>query len=223
STGESCMLLYLDTATGSGGSSYDRWNFAVTSANATSRTRTVASTGSTNPVHVGSWTHIAAVTYSASGKYIEIYVDGIPAASATPSTTWSSGCTSFELARQLDQGGTHSYFPGEIADVQTWAGTVLTPTQIADLSGTPGYDLFPSDGTQITSAASASTYQWQTACAEMQFYQGKLTVKETCTGSSSVSYGPGGYPDAVLTLQKDGNLVIYGSYGTVLWKTGTDN
>jgi hypothetical protein len=95
----------------------------------------------------------------------------------------------------------------------------------------------------------------------MQFYQGKISIKETCSGSSTVTYGPGGYPDAVLTLQKadgnlviypsaadatagtgaiwaantdtnpgdamflqpDGNLVVYGTYGNVLWKSETDN
>jgi hypothetical protein len=31
------------------------------------------------------------------------------------------------------------------------------------------------------------------------------------------------HPNDAMFLQPDGNLVIYGSYGTVLWKTGTDN
>lgn len=207
STKESCMALYLDTYT-SGSTSYGRWNFETTSNNSTSRTLTVASTGSTNPVHVGSWTHIA-VTYNATAKYMELYVDGIPATSAQPGTAWSSGCTSFEIAHYFDQNGLHSYFPGEIADVEVWRNTTLTPTEIADQSGTPGYKLFPSDGTQYTSASSATAYQWKTACASMGFYQGKLTIKETCSGSSTPTYGPGGYPSAVLTLQKDGNLVIY--------------
>ena len=219
STDESCMGLYLDTYTDSSGHTFGRWNFETTSANSTSRTLTVASVGSSNPVHVGSWTHVA-VTYDASTKYMELYVDGIPATSAKPSTVWSSGCTSFELAHHFDQGGLHSYFPGDIADVEVWAGATLTPTEIADLSGTPGYILFPSDGTQYASAASATTYQWKTACADMGFYQGKLTVKETCSKSSTVTEGPGGYPNAVLTLQKDGNLVMYPSAADATADTG---
>jgi hypothetical protein len=36
-------------------------------------------------------------------------------------------------------------------------------------------------------------------------------------------HGTTGNTSAVLTLQKDGNLVIYGTYGKALWKSGTDN
>lgn len=221
-TKETCMDLYLDSTT------YGRWNFAVSNSNSASATWAVATTGSTNPIHVGSWTHLA-VTYSAANKYMEIYVDGIPAASASPTTPWGDGCTSFELAHDWNGGAIHSYFNGYIADVEAWRGTTLTPTEIAYLSGTPGYVLFPSDSTQIPSASSATTYQWtKAACAEMQFYQGKLTIKETCTGTKTVSYGPGGYPDAVLTLQDDGNLVIYPTAADAtaqagaLWASGTD-
>ena len=225
---ESCMDLYLDTATTSSGATYGRWNFATTNSNATTRTETVASSGSTNPVHVGSWTHIA-VTYSAANKYMELYVDGIPAASASPASVWGDGCTSFELAHFFDQGQIHAYFPGEIADVEAWRGTALTPTEIADLSGTPGYDLFPSDSSQYTSAASSTTYQWQTACGEMKFYQGQLAVKETCTGTTTATYGTAGSTSAVLTLQKDGNLVIYpnaadaSAQTSATWAAGTES
>jgi hypothetical protein len=45
------MDLYLDTATTSSGATYGRWNFATSNANATTRTETVASTGSTTSTH----------------------------------------------------------------------------------------------------------------------------------------------------------------------------
>jgi hypothetical protein len=132
-------------------------------------------------------------------------------------------------AHYFDQGEIHAYFPGDIADVEIWRNTTLTPTEIADLSGTPGYDLFPSDGTTYASASSATAYQWKTACADAGFYQGKLTIKEICSGSSTVTYGPGGYPNAVLTLQNDGNLVIYANAADAaaanagaLWAANTD-
>jgi hypothetical protein len=203
-TNESCMDLYLATVTSSTGATYGAWNFGTTNNNTATPTTTVATTGGTYAIKVGTWTHLT-VTYDAATKYMEVYVDGVPAAGVTASTVWSSGCTSFELAHSLEKGGIHSYFPGEIADVQTWLGTVLNPTEIATDSGTPGYDLFASDNTQYISSA----YQWQTACADMQFYQGKLTIKETCSGTTTMTEGPGSYPNAVLTLQKDGNFVIY--------------
>jgi hypothetical protein len=229
SADESCMVLYLATTTDSNGNTYGSWNFRTTSSNATTRTATVATSGSTNPVHVGAWTHIA-VTYDSANKYMELYVDGIPAASAQPSTVWSSGCTSFEIAHYFDQGAIHSYFPGEIADVQTWNSTVLNPTEIATLSGTPGYVLFPSDSHQFTSAPSATTWQWKTADGEMNFYQGVLTVKETGSGTATATFGPSGATSAVLTLQKDGNLVIYTNAADAtaantgaLWATNTSS
>lgn len=204
STDESCMGLYLATSS----SGYGTWNFTTTDSNATTRTRTVATSGAEHAIQVGQWEHIA-VTYSAANKYMELYVDGVPAAGAATSTVWSSGCTSFEIAHWFDQGQFHAYFPGEIADIQTWNKTALNPTEIATLSGTPGYVLFPSDSHQFTSAASSTTWQWKTAAGEMNFYQGVLTVKETGTGTSTVTEGTSGNTSAVWTLQKDGNLVIY--------------
>jgi hypothetical protein len=71
-----------------------------------------------------------------------------------------------------------------------------------------------------TSAASSTTYQWHTACGEMKFYQGQLAVKETCTGTATATYGTAGNASAVLTLQKDGNLVIYPNAADATAQTG---
>ena len=80
--------------------------------------------------------------------------------------------------------------------------------------------LFPSNGYQYTSAASATSWQWATAHAEMNFYQGKISIKETGSGTKTVTFGPGGYPSAVLVLQTDGNLVIYPNSADFLANTG---
>jgi hypothetical protein len=185
---------------------------------------------------VGSWTHIT-VTYSAAKKYMELYVNGIPATSAMPSAVWTDYCASFEVGHYFDQGEEHGRFPGEIADVQVWRDTVLTPTEVADLSGTPGYYLFPSDGTQYVSAPTSGTWTWLADCGRFEFYEGKIYIQEgttinsgaSCTGTGQMTYyGPGGATTAsVLTLQKDGNLVIYPNAASAnaqtgaLWSSGT--
>jgi hypothetical protein len=95
---------------------------------------------------------------------------------------------------------------------------------VATLSGTPGYVLFPSDGHQYSSAASPTTWQWWgTADGKMQFYQGLLTIKETGTGTATPQFGASGNPNAVMTLQTDGNLVIYPTTAPTghLWAANT--
>jgi hypothetical protein len=216
STSTSCMGLAVNPVTVNG-VTYGRYTFGMTTANSTTPTWVKATSGSN--VQLGTWSHVTA-TYYAPAKYMELYVDGIPVAGTTPSATWSSGCNTFTLGRFTDGGAATRYFNGKVADVQVWPGTVLTPTQIATLSGTPGYVLFPSNGHQYTSAASATTWQWATARAEMNFYQGKISIKETGSGTSTVTFGPGGYPSAVLVLQTDGNLVIYPSSADFLANTG---
>ena len=124
---------------------------------------------------------------------MELYVDGIP---ASPGHTRPPGPRAAPPSTRpvhRPRPATR-YFNGKIADVEVWPGTALTPTQIADLSGTPGYVLFPSDSHQYISAASATTCQWVTARGEMNFYQGKITVKETGAGTSTVTFGPCGLP-----------------------------
>jgi hypothetical protein len=217
---ESCMDINIDTVTVSG-VTYGRWNYRMTAADTSGTTWTAATTSDENYVKLGAWTHLTA-TYDASADYMRLYVNGIPAASANPSA-WSGSCDKFELGRLLDADEYHGYFNGDIADVQVWSGTTLTPNEVATLSGTPGYVLFPSDGTEYTSAATSTTWQWKTACAEMNFYQGKITVKETCNGTSTVTFGPGGLSGSYLTLQSDGNLVIRNSAGAAEWASATSD
>jgi hypothetical protein len=216
----SCMRISISTTT-SGGITTGYWRFATTNQNSASATSTAATEG-TYPIHLGSWTHLT-VTYNASDGRMSLYVDGVRAAGAVASSTWSSGCTTFALDRWNNGGYLGGAFNGKIADVQTWNGTYLTPTQIATLSGTPGYELFPSDGHQYSSAPTSSTWQWVTANGKMQFYQGVLTITETGSGTVTKTWGQSGHTGAVLTLQTDGNLVIYPTIaGTgALWASNT--
>ena len=217
SANTSCMGLAVNPATVNGATT-GHYTFGMTTVNSATAPNWVRATSGA-AVQLGAWSHVTA-TYYAPTKFMELYVDGIPVAGTTASATWSSGCNTFTLGRFTDGGGATRYFNGKVADVQVWPGTVLTPTQVATLSGTPGYVLFPSNGHQYTSAASATTWQWTAAHGEMNFYQGKISIKETGSGTSTVTFGPGGYPSAVLVLQTDGNLVIYPNSADFLANTG---
>jgi hypothetical protein len=140
-------------------------------------------------------------------KYLRLYDDGIPAAAAVSvGTTWAGGCETFSLGRYIDGGGvTHGLFQGEIADVQTWNGNTMNPTQVATTSGSHDITLFNSDGTVYTSAASSTTWQWTSPCANTGFFQGKLTIERTCvTGTASVTFGPGGSSSRTCPLPQRG-------------------
>jgi hypothetical protein len=247
----SCMDINIDTTT-IGGTTYGRWNFRMSNADSSSRTWATATAGDTYYVKLGAWTHLTAV-YDHADNYMRLYVNGIPAAAAAPPATWGGGCNTFALGRYWDQDAFHGYFKGKIADVQAWRGVVMTPAEVASISGTPGYVLFP--GGTYASAATATTWQWQTACGNMNFYQGKITIKQTCTQSGTFTFGPGGCatsptlnfqlsdgnlvircngtatwasgtsgnPGDVMFFQPDGNLVIYNTYGLTLWASGSQN
>lgn len=234
-TGESCLALYIESATSPSGTTYKTWNVRTTSADSASFTATDATPGPTYPVRVGSWTHLT-LTYNAAGKYLTLYVNGVPAGTSQPGTTWTSGCDSLELGHYYTGGEEHARFNGDLADVQAWNGTTLTPAEAADLSGTPGYILFPSDGTQYASVAASSDWPWNADCGRLEFYEAQIYIQErtnqtgaTCSAASGTVYkfGPGGTASSVLTLQIDGNLVIYPSAADAsaqtgaLWATGT--
>jgi hypothetical protein len=227
----SCYMAYINTTT-VGSTTYGTWNFRVSNANIDSPTWYTATAGDTYYVKLGAWTHLT-VTYappnSATNKtssgYIRMYINGMPAAAFSAPTTWAGGCGNFSLGRYIGGGATHGLFRGEIADVQAWAGNAMTPTQVADTSGNHGFYIFPSDGSRYSSAASSTTWTWQTQCGKMHYYNAQIVIKETCTGTATGTFGPsvttGEYPSAILTLQgSDGNLVIYNN-GSPLWDSGT--
>ncbi|MFJ1709455.1 hypothetical protein [Kitasatospora sp. NPDC088346] len=166
-------------------------------------------------VQIGTWTHLT-VSYNRTSNVMALYLNGIETVAGlhSPVAGFTGG---FRVGDYLYQGSHISPFKGAVSNVQTWAGTTLNPSQVALLSGTPGYVLFPSDDTNYGSGSA-----WTTARATMGFNSGLLTITEAAGGTWS--QGSSGYPNAVLTLQGDGNLGIYQQpahiAGTGLWSVG---
>src|SRR5207248_3311886 len=81
-----------------------------------------------------------------------------------------------------------------------------------------GYVLFPSDDTNYPSGTT-----WTTARGRMTFNSGLLTITKTGSGSGTWTQGTTGQSTAVLTLQTDGNLVIYpqATHTGAIWASGT--
>ena len=196
----------------------DEWTFGMSRADSTSPYYDLV-TNSDGKVSYGAWQHITA-TYNKTAGLEALYVDGSPVDARSHTSAWNA-TGKFQIGRYLDANASTRYFNGEVANVQVWNQT-LTPNQVAALSGTPNYIIFPSDDTSYKSGSS-----WISRCAKMTFSQGKLSVTETCSKSATVTYGTSGYADAVLVLQPDGNLVIYKTStsahvgANALWASGT--
>ena len=90
-----------------------------------------------------------------------LYVDGILVATAVPSATWSTGCSTFTLGRFTDGGTATRYFNGKVADVQVWPGAALTAAQVATSSAwSPWFSEIgvPSPGIAAGSAPAVSSW-----------------------------------------------------------------
>ncbi|WP_380282170.1 FG-GAP-like repeat-containing protein [Kitasatospora purpeofusca] len=209
-TVSSGFKLFPDATTG-------QWSFCLATADNATPGWDCATAG--GAVQLGVWTHLTA-TYNQGTKTLALYVNGI-VANANSHTAVTGFTKSLRIGDYLANGISQSFFnpyKGAVSNVQAWAGTALNPTQVALLSGTPGYVLFPSDGTDHPSGST-----WAAGNARMRFDAGQLAI--TNPGYGTWSMGSADQPNAVLTLQSDGNLVAYPqpahSAGTALWSSGT--
>lgn len=209
-TKTSGFTLYPDTNS-------KKWNFCLEGSDSLSPVWDCALGGA---VHLGAWNHLTA-TYNAATKRMALYTDGIE--TAWNSHTAVAGFTGhLNVGQQMYQGIHQSFFNGSLSNIEVWAGTTLSPDQVAALSGTPGYVVFPSDGTNYVSGTT-----WTTTGAKMTFIGGQLTITETgsCTSNCTWTQSSAGHANAVLTLQDDGDLVIYPqaehTTGTEMWDSGT--
>ncbi|RAJ28920.1 D-mannose binding lectin, partial [Kitasatospora sp. SolWspMP-SS2h] len=200
------FIVYADSFT-------KQWYFCLSKADSSAWTYSCVHHPDPNfgLVQVGVWTHLT-VTYKPSTRTMALYINGVEAGWGTHDAV--AGFTgNLRVGDYMYNGNHETFFKGAVSNVQVWNKT-LTPTQVALLSGTPGYVLFPSDNTNYPSGSS-----WSTARATMKFEQGLLTI--TKANGGTWTRGSTGYPNAVLTLQNDGNLGIYPQpahqLGTALW------
>jgi hypothetical protein len=213
------FVLYPDTASG-------RWTFGLSTSDAAAPVYDNAG-GSGTTVHLGVWTHLTATYHKATGR-MALYVDGIDGTTGTHTVTWNA-VGPFQIGQRQLNGAHTGFFNGQIADVQVW-NQALTPVEAAQLSGTPGYVMFGSDGTVYASRQPGEPdvgtgLSWVTAGARMTFDAGLLTITQTGTGTLTRTFGANRHPDAVFTVQTDGNVVIYPTAartpGTALWSPNT--
>jgi hypothetical protein len=171
---------------------------------------------------LGVWAHLT-VTYDATTTRMALYVNGIVGGNNTHTASTDTTTGDFVIGHDQDAGTNGAYFNGQISNVQAWNGTCLTPYQVAMLSETPGYVLFPGNTTLYPSGTT-----WTTVGATMTFTNGELSIKETASGTTTVTEGTTATSSAVLAMQPDGNLVIYPNATDArtqidaLWATTTD-
>jgi hypothetical protein len=100
-----------------------------------------------------------------------------------------------------------------------WPGTTPDSNGIAQFT-TPESLAAATSTSAITLASVGTDYPsgttWDNGTSTLGFNQGQLTVTLDSTGKVITQYGTDS-PGAYLTLQTDGNLVIYSSTNSVLW------
>jgi hypothetical protein len=200
--------LFADTTT-------NRWTFTMTTSDSNTALDSVQNLNV--PARPGIWAHLIA-TYKASTHTMILYVNGNPSTSTTHNSAWNASGP-FQIGRYRNSDTYTGFFNGQLADIGVWNQT-LNPTQVANLPATAGSVRFFPDSTFYTSAAT-----WVSDCAAMSFNAGQLSITMTCGRTGTTTFGTSGYPNAVATLQTDGNLVIYSdpSPAGPLWASNTDN
>jgi hypothetical protein len=201
-SGNSTFRLFIDPTTRA-------WTFSMLNAENGAWVNTTSYT----PAKVGVWQHLT-LTHVAATNRNTLFYNG----TAGPSIALGGAPTSlgpFRVGAYRAGGTLHPDFSGQVAMVETW-NQALTRAEVTALSGNPDYVMFEGDNTNYVSGMS-----WKTEGATLTFSAGQLIIHQTKSQSGTVTFGTGGYPNAVLTFQPDGNLVVYPqaahTVGTATW------
>jgi hypothetical protein len=111
---------------------------------------------------LGFWYHIT-VTYQASTRRMQLYLNDIPAGSAVRSSTWSYANTKLQLgSMKVGVSSWDWHYDGQLANVQTW-NRVIPPVLLAnwDMGGGSGTTITDQSGFGNT-ATLAGGYTWNT-------------------------------------------------------------
>ena len=101
-----------------------------------------------------------------------------------------------------------SYFTGDLSDVRFWA----SGQSAAQLGESPGEVDLASDGTVFPSGSA-----WYSPRTTMTFENGLIALADAASGRVVETWGTTGYPNATLSLQTDGNLVVRDGTAGALW------
>ncbi|GAA3450516.1 hypothetical protein [Dactylosporangium matsuzakiense] len=200
--GDSTIRLYID-----GVSHY--WHFGER----TSENGSWGITASYTQAKLGVWQHLT-VTHVAATNRNTIFYNGTAGTSLALGGAPASLGT-FRVGAYLESNTVHASFSGQVAMLESW-NQALTRAEVTALAGNPDYVMFEGDSTNYTSGMS-----WKTEGATMNFTAGQLIIHQTKSASGTFPFGTGGYPNAVLTFQPDGNMVVYPqaahTTGTATW------
>jgi hypothetical protein len=111
---------------------------------------------------LGFWYHIT-VTYQASTKRMQLYINDVPVGSAVRTSSWSYAATKLQLGGMKVGASTWDWhYTGQLADVQTW-NAVVPPVLLAnwDMGGGSGTTIADQSGFANT-ATLAGGYTWNT-------------------------------------------------------------
>ncbi|MGA3540861.1 LamG-like jellyroll fold domain-containing protein [Micromonosporaceae bacterium DT194] len=135
---------------------------------------------------VGRWTHLAGM-YDEVEKKVKLYVDGVLAASVTPSSAWltarGNGWTatnSLVVGRSRWFGVDEGYFKGEIADVQVFNRVLVPEDFTGQLAQDPGSGGFHEPGMLTSVQVGNWNFEAATPC-----YVANL--RGTCEAPDSVT------------------------------------
>ncbi|WP_370082482.1 LamG-like jellyroll fold domain-containing protein [Streptacidiphilus sp. MAP12-16] len=182
------------------------WQFNL---NTGSGTAWAFDTISGGTAQLGTWAHLTA-TYDKTAGVMNLYVDDIFVASGTHSAAGAGVGGNFQLGddQHSTPPTTHTdYFTGRIANVQTWSGSVVPPTQPASPAGyhqalTPTRILDTRTGGTLTNYK-GNTYANVTA-GNSTVEGGSTTMLQIANDNiTSATGAPGTIPNTVTAVAVD--------------------
>ncbi|WP_328786033.1 hypothetical protein OHT68_48725 (plasmid) [Streptomyces canus] len=103
----------------------DGWQFSLNTNAGTAGTYNTVTGGT---VHLGNWAHLTA-TYDKTTGVMNLYVDDVFVATGSHTAPTTGATGTFQLGAGGHTSAPAAYFTGELANVQTWTGSAVPPSQ----------------------------------------------------------------------------------------------